>query len=308
MIHISFQNIDALKSMHYEAVKSYVKDIMRAADRNGFYSDVRSLPAFNSLPETFDFEKGSYDWLEKFILAEPQTLREWVNNNPERLKFLSMKRLYLNRFAKGSANFVDRDNAYNSNTLFKEMGIKVCPYCEHEYIEIVTVGEDNKERRTMEFDHFYPKGDDEYPGLAMCFFNLIPSCKSCNQLKMTNPLAANPYEWDIEALTCLKPDLPIGVNMESVKKEDCKIRLHATGGMIVNDTSLALEQRYDTQTNEAYRLLKAKQNNSDEKLLELERMGYGKVEDRKFELFGNPRSEAFGKELHTKMKEDLIGY
>jgi hypothetical protein len=55
-------------------------------------------------------------------------------------------------------------------------------------------------------------------------------------------------------------------------------------------------------------LLKNKQNFDDDKLAEMERMGFGAVEELKRSFFGKPRSEALGTELHTKMKEDLIGY
>jgi hypothetical protein len=39
----------------------------------------------------------------------------------------------------------------------------------------------NKSKELMpEIDHFYPK--DKYPFLAVSFFNLIPSCLTCNGL------------------------------------------------------------------------------------------------------------------------------
>ena len=47
---------------------------------------------------------------------------------------------------------------------------------------------------------------------------------------------------------------------------------------------------------------------TEEKLAEMERMGFGAVEELKRSFCGKPRSEALGTELHTKMKEDLIGY
>ena len=55
-------------------------------------------------------------------------------------------------------------------------------------------------------------------------------------------------------------------------------------------------------------LLRKKQQYPDEKLEELERLGFGKIKQLKQDLFGLPRYMAKGKELHTKMKEDLIGY
>lgn len=308
MIALSFPNIDLLKRMHFEAVKSYVRDIMRNEARDKFYCDVVSLPGFEHFARQFDSEEDSFDWLEKFILAEFPVLQSWVQSCPDKLKFDSMKRLYLNRFASGRADFVDRAAMYNSNVLFEKMGIKVCPYCEHEFIETVTVGEDNRQRRTMEFDHFYPKGDDEYPGLAMCFYNLIPSCKPCNNLKMTNPVAASPYDSEIESFSHFGTDLPVGINMHTVSDEQCEPKLNPTDGMVTNNISLAIEQRYKQLSPEVRHLLTTCQDFDDNKLREMERCGFGTFDQLKNSMFGNPRSIASGKELHTKMKKDLIDY
>lgn len=40
----------------------------------------------------------------------------------------------------------------------------------------------------------------------------------------------------------------------------------------------------------------------------MEKAGFGAADTLRRALFGKPRSEAKGKELHTKMKEDTIGY
>lgn len=188
------------------------------------------------------------------------------------------------------------------------MNLKVCPYCEHEFLDVVEVLQGTQTKRTIEFDHFYPKGSDEYPALAMCFYNLIPSCKSCNQLKMTNPVAANPYEANIENLSYFYSNQLIGVNYTAVSETDFTIGLHTEGNMVVNQDTLGLEQRYQSLNSTACQLLKNKQNFDDDKLAEMERMGFGTVEELKCSFFGKPRSEALGTELHTKMKEDLIGY
>lgn len=307
MIRLDFPNIEELKSLHFEAVKSYVKEIMRTGERNTFYLKVLSLPGFESFPRVYN-EKNGFEWLRKFILADIPTLAEWVASYSKLLKFDYMKKVYLNRFSNGCTNFVDKGKMYNSYTLFDKMNVRVCPYCEHEFIEVVTVMGGKQTKRTMEFDHFYPKGDEEYPALAMCFFNLVPSCKSCNQLKMTNPVAANPYDMEIENWTNIYPDIPLGVNMGVLTEQDCNVKFHAVKGMVVNEDSLALEQRYESQSSYVYQLLKNKQNFSDDKLAEMERMGFGTIDGLRRAVFGKPRNEAKGVELHTKMKEDLIGY
>lgn len=308
MIRLSFPNIEALTQMHFEAVKSYVKNTMRMEWRKDFYCHVVELTGFEAYNKEYDEKKDTFDWLKQFLLADCETLTYWVANQADKLNFDYMKRLYLNRFSKSSNDYVDKEGTYNAYTLFGAMNIRVCPYCEHEFLDVVKVGHGLQTKRTVEFDHFYPKGDEEYPGLAMCFYNLIPSCKPCNQLKMTNPVAANPYSEDIEKLTNLYPDIPIGVNMDGLSEKDCKVKINPTGAMVINESTLALEQRYDSQTATVYQLLKSKQDFDDDKLMELERLGISNAEQMRREIFGKPLIEARGKELHTKMKYDLIGY
>ena len=44
MIRLLFPNIEELKQLHYEAIKSYVADIMRKEQRKDFYQKVIDLP------------------------------------------------------------------------------------------------------------------------------------------------------------------------------------------------------------------------------------------------------------------------
>jgi hypothetical protein len=52
-----------------------------------------------------------------------------------------------------------------------------CPYCNTNYISVMP-NEDNETKFFFELDHFYDKGT--YPYLALSFYNLIPSCRTCN--------------------------------------------------------------------------------------------------------------------------------
>lgn len=306
MIALSFPNIEELQRMHSEAIEDYVRQSIPEPDRRKLYTCISKLPGFEQYDPNDEHYSSDYAWLRRFILADILTLRDWATNHADKLRFGYFKDLYLNRFAKGADHFVDTGRSYNAYTLFDAMNIRVCPYCEHEYLAHVRVEE--RDRRTMQFDHFYPKDDALYPGLAMCFYNLIPCCSSCNTLKLTQAIAANPYDADIETLTSLHPDIMPGVNIETLSNDDCAIDFHASGSMVVNERVLALEQRYDVLKPEVRDLLRKKQQFSEEKLEELERMGLFSKEQLKRDLFGAPRAEAKGQELHTKMKHDLISY
>lgn len=306
MIALQFPNLEELKRAHYNAVKSYVQYRMKRDAKLVFYAAVVALPEMQDFPRTYDENSNDYTWLERFVLADLTLLQNWVREAAPLLKFTEMKKLYTNCFSKSPKVFVDVEKTYNAYRLFQLMDISVCPYCEHELIEVVA--KEGEARRTLEFDHFFPKGDNDYPGLAMCFFNLIPSCKPCNQVRNNSMVDANPYDSAIETMTHFDTDLPLAINIESTSDNDCQPKLNPTGLMVKNDSVFALEQRYRNVSSEVRRLLLCKQNFPDEKLLELERMNLGTVADLKHTLFGNKRDVARGKELHTKMKEDLIGY
>lgn len=304
MVTLHFDNLELLKRTHYEAVLSYFTQIMRGKDKASFYEAVVAMSGFEDYPKSFDDSNTDYSWLEKLILADFEQLTSWIQNCPETLCFDAMLKVYKNRFANGVNNFVDHEETYNAYTLFRMMGLSVCPYCEMEYVQELDIN--GQKRRTLEFDHFFAKTD--FPALAMCFYNLVPSCKQCNQLKLTSPVAASPYDPTIESMSYFSTNLVPGTNLESTNDDDCVPVLSTTGAMNVNEKTLGLEQRYRVTAPNVRRWLLNKQSFPDEKLVELERMGFGSASELKYSLFGNPRSQSRGKELYTKLKEDLIGY
>jgi hypothetical protein len=59
--------------------------------------------------------------------------------------------------------------------ILAKLAVNACPYCNRQFINTYN-SDEGKSRATL--DHFYAKS--EYPYLAISFFNLIPSCYSCN--------------------------------------------------------------------------------------------------------------------------------
>ena len=56
------------------------------------------------------------------------------------------------------------------------IGIDTCVYCNRNYTINLT-----KTHARAELDHWFPKTD--FPLLALSFYNLIPSCATCNSIK-----------------------------------------------------------------------------------------------------------------------------
>jgi len=100
--------------------------------------------------------------------------------------------------------------------LAMQLDIKTCPYCNRQYTFTAINDTRDTGRTRPEFDHFLPK--NKYRLFALSFFNLIPSCHTCNHLKSTEEVHINPYKSDFG--------------------EDCKF--------ILNDfPSSLLENKYD---------------------------------------------------------------
>lgn len=99
-----------------------------------------------------------------------------------------------NKFIESSSK-----NTYNAYSFVKNLNIKVCPYCNRNYITVIEkdtrVNKENQKRRP-DIEHFYPKS--LYPYLAMSFYNLLPACDICNKLKSSfdsyTEGAKSPYE------------------------------------------------------------------------------------------------------------------
>lgn len=71
---------------------------------------------------------------------------------------------------------------------FYKLDMRTCPYCNRNYT--FTVHDDDRQTRP-EYDHFYDKANN--PLLAASFYNLVPSCHTCNHVKGNRKLYVNPY-------------------------------------------------------------------------------------------------------------------
>lgn len=289
-------------SAHFQAILGYVKK------KNRKYREDLFQTIENLIPQTISFqeaeEKEDWTWLSDFILADVKTLREFVKNE-KALQFEEFLKIYNQRFCAGISRYVDDNKKYNAYSFIKNIGITVCPYCDEEFLDVLE-SEEKGTIRTLEIDHFFPKG--KYPGLAMCFFNLVPSGQNCNGIKLEDPLGMNPYEENIESCTWLYPDLPVGINMENVSVEDCKIKFHPKQGMKLNVSTLRLEERYDRHKATAHRYLTIKQQYDDAKISEMVKCGFFKSVDQAYRiLYSEPLQGDGQQQILQKLKRDITG-
>ena len=295
MIRLHYPNEETLAEEHYVAVRDYVTS--KSDDKiDDIYQYIRNL--FPSLDVTRD--RKDFRWLRNFILADVATLENWAVNQKKNLNFDFFKKLYLNRFAKDSTTFVDREGTYNAYSFLNKMDFHVCPYCDEEFIDTVKTSEGD--RRTADIDHFLPK--IHLPGLAMCFYNLVPSGKGCNQIMNKTEIDANPYDPSIEDKSKFFQDTPIGKIVDCMTDNEIKIRLHTEGKMIRNNAVLGLEERYNNRKCELRQLFKLKSLLTPENLASLNKTGF-EVECIRAAV-GQPYPSGRGQDIHRKLRHDLL--
>lgn len=100
----------------------------------------------------------------------------------------TMESFYTNFFSANTKLFKDKKLSHG-NWLTSKLGVNICPYCNRQYTFTITT---DKTNTRPQFDHFKPKS--KYPYLALTFYNLVPSCQTCNHLKREYDVDFHPYE------------------------------------------------------------------------------------------------------------------
>jgi len=145
--------------------------------------------------------------LKKILKATPLQLRafiKWINTKyPDATD--DTKVLYRCLYNIFVTHGYNKPNNLNKFQFIKNIGLETCPYCNRS--SIYTIGRNKMIK--PEIDHFYPKS--LYPILAISYFNLIPSCPTCNglgakssqdsyalELKNSYEIEANDFKFSFE--------------------------------------------------------------------------------------------------------------
>ena len=209
-----------------------------------------------------------------------------------------------NGFNKGVIVSDDgKDFLWNRHLYVIRTGVKVCPYCNREYITSY-VDDDEHERTTADVDHYYPKS--LYPYLQMNINNMIPSCNICNSKmkgrKDTRHL--NPYVDSTDSMLFKIPFCNVD-NLYSGNVEEVLIDDRSNSRAKASIEIFQLDKIYQTHTDEAEEVLWDVRNYKayrNEKLFYKEGMG---LEIKNFpKWFRFLEDDPLNKPL-TKMKQDI---
>jgi len=185
MVKLNFDQ--KLFDLHYRAIKSEIEKLIIDICKNKKIEKKRKKE--DGKFENYDYlilSKDDINYLKSLnldMLLKAKFLKEITDEigtfskSSDRYKllfYIFVEKGYENFFSKGKNSY-----GYSAYDFVLKLGLKTCPYCNRNYTFVVKKG-----KLRPEIDHFYPK--TIYPYLAVNFFNLIPSCQTCNKTKSNN--------------------------------------------------------------------------------------------------------------------------
>jgi len=119
-------------------------------------------------------------WFEDFILSRPDELEILIDYFDDKGYNLLIKMdvNFRNKIAK-AFNYKNYRGGRNALRLAQGLDLKSCPYCNAQYTLVTK--DTGRNKLAFQLDHFYPKS--LFPYLSMSFYNLIPTCGTCNNSK-----------------------------------------------------------------------------------------------------------------------------
>lgn len=190
MIRIDRVDLDQIAEEYYRLLYNWLFGEEKFDALKGSFSqpadDAQLIRGYNFLCDKMEAALKK----QNFVLASPQELKSWMPMKKHEGKHIErfvslMTKLYEKFFQENIRK--DQNVGY---WLVDRLKIRVCPYCNRNYIFTANASGTPKVR--AQFDHFLPK--KKYPMFALCFYNLIPSCPVCNKLKGEQLVSFNPYQ------------------------------------------------------------------------------------------------------------------
>lgn len=216
-IDVLYNDLDNLALSYFEFLNPKNKDGEYSA-----YSLIKRLEkekqsAIDSgskqLEEFWDyFLTSNYANLKRVIYGRPPLLESVINEINIRFGAIQFARrnglgvmasTYLGQYV---SNIFDYATLYRSKKFchdtYAKIGIASCPYCNENTakVDLLVEGDEVSNLMGHQLDHFFSQLD--FPYLSLSFFNLIPSCYTCNSIykrikKFTLSTHVNPYDKSI---------------------------------------------------------------------------------------------------------------
>ena len=260
----------------------------------------------NIMKDEFSFLKDYKGLLDNFIDKEPR-LAEYLKKSYSKIdaklrkKIIDLKNVsvcpYCNRnYINSTYKMIHCDNCNQDLFVIDEVE-KECPGCNQE------INGQTKVVNTAQLDHFFPK--DSYPLFVVSFYNLIPSCYSCNHVKSNKDLEYSPYDTSFPF-----DDVKITYIPKSVDK--IEIKINSDDSAFKNGIRiLGIEELYQSHVDVVYELIWKKEVYSDSyrdglsKILNQTDLELSEAELNRFITGHYTDKENYGKRPLSKMVTDI---
>ncbi len=275
------QKIEILKRIKAIKNQSYIKIKKKK---------YRVTKQIKTLLEEFEDESK----LKMLLLAKPDELIEVIqkyeaNHNLKKARYTkeALHKILYRIFVEYGYDKIDKLQFIDN------INLGSCPYCNRNYIFTTT----KKGSIKPEIDHLYPKSI--YPYLACSYFNLIPSCPTCNGFgakegkdtfyvyPISNPYTIKPIDFRF-SIRPKKVDFIDNVKNEQYDFSDFEIEVY---GNKANLDLFKLEELYKQHKDIILELLIKKAYYPESYITELSKFGFGKDEIYRY-LFSNYSQEA----------------
>jgi len=228
-------------------------------------------------------------------------------------KYLNLSNFYSNKEKKEIEEAFNYSGHRHKETFmehFKKLNLKSCPFCNNNYIYFYKKG-DGKTNTLATLEHYYPKA--KYPHISLSFYNLIPSCSTCNsKFKGTDKhigKIVHPYYDDFDS----KAEFSISVDSLGIKNGialEVSLKAH-------NDkckTSIErfqLDKIYKQHNDIAKEIWNKAQVYNDDRINELyesfyRSLGYSKEDVKNFVFCSYLSKNDINKRNHTKLTQDIL--
>lgn len=292
---MNFQDYPRFKNDLNSWVASHVQEL--ASEKDAF---------LKIMIGEFSFLKNLKEFLDYFVAEEPR-LAEYLKKSYDKIdselrkKIIDSKNIsvcpYCNRNYINSTYKILHCNNCNQDLLVIDGTEKECSGCNQE------INGPTKVLNTAQLDHFFPK--DSYPLFAVSFYNLIPSCYSCNHVKSNRDLEYSPYDTSFPF-----DDVKFTYIPKSVDK--IEIKINSDDSAFKNGIRiLGIEELYQSHVDVVYELIWKKEVYTDSyreglsEILNQTNLELSKAEVNRFITGHYTDKDNYGKRPLSKMVTDI---
>jgi hypothetical protein len=226
---------------------NYLKDKDFDIEKNYYELFSKKEKEFESLKKEYPYNVIFFNVAFKDLISK--NIKKLIEIIESRISTELKKSFYFEDRIKSIFNY-EGNNQQNKITPFftQNFTFRTCFYCNKDFINNF---EENTEKlvSTFQLDHFYDKGT--YPYLGLSFYNLIPSCPTCNSSKVKG--VKNTFEHDsnigtFQNETCIAPndkkfDFDKKVKFKLLLDKNCK-HLHIKDKQ---DIDIPLKEQFTEQ-------------------------------------------------------------